>query len=82
MEPVLGSAKNRVEKNRLTFFYRKRLRRSQIFIDPEAKKSQLHRSDICLGRLVTFGCVALDAAPSGADSAKASSRLNNQAGAP
>jgi hypothetical protein len=45
----------------------KRLRRSQIFIDPDVKKVQLCRSDICLGRLAIFGCMALDAAPSGAD---------------
>jgi hypothetical protein len=44
----------------------RRLRRSQIFIDPDAKKeNQLRRSDICLGTLVTFGCMALDAAPNG-----------------
>jgi hypothetical protein len=44
----------------------KRLRRSQIFIDPKQEKDQLRRSDICLGKLVTFGCIALDAAPNGA----------------
>jgi hypothetical protein len=46
----------------------KRLRRSQIFIDPDAKKEkQLRWSDICLETLVTFGCIALDVAPNGAD---------------
>jgi hypothetical protein len=45
----------------------KRLRRSQIIIDPDAKKDQLRRSDICLRTLALFGCMALDAAPNGAD---------------
>ena len=41
------------------------------------KKDKLRRSDIFLGRLFTFGCMALDAARSGADSAKASSPLDS-----
>ena len=32
----------------------------------ETVEKRLRRSVICLGTLVTFGCIALDAAPNGA----------------
>ena len=45
-EPVLGSAKNRVEKNRLTFFYRKQLRRSRFSFRRRRTETIMNRTSL------------------------------------